>query len=292
MKLQRLLTLTALLFACSAPAQAAPETPVVRLWADNAPGEQGAIAPEESTGARVTNVSVPTLTVFAPEKGKATGVAVIIAPGGAYQFHSWEMEGTEIARWFSDRGVTSFVLKYRVPRRSFDPDNKLPLMDAQRAVSLVRSRAKEWGVDPQKIGMLGFSAGGHLAANASNNPDRRAYPVADEIDQVSCRPDFAVLIYPGALLKRDDPSQLAPEMRVSAATPPTFVAVAADDKGCADCSVRYWQAVKAAGVKSELHVYATGGHGFGMRPRAGNAATWPQRTYDWLQGIGILASTK
>jgi acetyl esterase/lipase len=289
---KHLLVLTALLFTCSVPAYAAPDASVIRLWSGKAPGEQGAIAAEESTGARVTNVSVPTLTLFPAIQDKGTGAAVIIAPGGAYQFHSWEMEGTEIAQWYSQRGVTAFVLKYRVPRRIFDPNNKLPLMDAQRAVSLVRSRAREWGVNPQKIGLLGFSAGGHLAANASNNPDRRAYPAADEIDAVSCRPDYAVLIYPGALLSKDDPAKLAPEMRVSATTPPTFVAVAADDQGCADCSVRYWQAVKAAGVKSELHVYASGGHGFGMRPRAGNAATWPQRTFEWMQGIGVLPTPK
>src|SRR5262249_58873638 len=133
-----------------------------------------------------------------------------------------------------------------------------------RAVSLVRGRAKEWGLDPAKIGFLGFSAGGHLGARLENSGDERAYPAIDEVDRASARPDFAVLIYPGGLTERQDPTRLVPEVQVSAKTPPTFVAVAADDAGCADCSVRYWQALKAAGVKSELHVYAQGGHGFGI----------------------------
>jgi acetyl esterase/lipase len=187
--------------------------------------------------------------------------------------------------------VTAFVLKYRVPTRSFDSGNRLALMDAQRAVSLVRSRAKEWELDPAKIGFLGFSAGGHLGARLENSGDDRAYPAADESDRASARPDFAVLIYPGGLTEHQDSTRLVPEVQVSAKTPPTFVAVAADDAGCADCSVRYWQALKAASVKSELHVYTSGGHGFGMRPSAGTAATWPERAAEWLRTLRILPST-
>lgn len=275
--------------------------PTVRLFTGAAPGEQGAIDPEQHTQPpagskggihKVTNVSEPALSVFPAPKEKATGAALIVAPGGGYSFLSWDLEGTEIARWFNQVGVTVFVLKYRVPRRSFDPTNRLPLMDAQRAVSLVRHRAKEWGVDPGRVGFLGFSAGGHLAAHLSTNFDQRAYPATDEIDRVSCRPDFAVLIYPGGLLDRADPTKLAAEMRVSTSTPRSFIAVAGDDRGCLEPSIRYWSALRAVGVGAELHVYAGGGHGFGLRERAGTAATWPDRCADWMRASGLLAPSK
>lgn len=278
------------------PAAEAPALPI-RLFPGAAPGEQGAIDPEQHqlppAGSRggihkVTNVSEPALAHFPAPREKATGAALVVAPGGGYSFLSWDLEGEEIARWFNQVGVTVFVLKYRVPRRTFDAANRLPLMDAQRAVSLVRHRAKEWGIDPQRIGLLGFSAGGHLTAHASTHFDRRAYSATDAIDQVSCRPDFAVLIYPGGLLDRTDPTKLAPEMRVSASTPRSFIAVAGDDNGCLAPSIRYWSALRSAGVDAELHVYAGGGHGFGLRERAGTAATWPDRCADWMRVSGFL----
>ncbi|MCC2669965.1 MAG: esterase/lipase [Armatimonadetes bacterium] len=282
--------------ALLAPALAAGEGTTVRLWSGKAPGEQAAIEPEKADRSaanpaeiqRVSNVTDPTLAVFPAPAEKRTGAALIIAPGGAYQFLSWAHEGEEIARWFNGQGVTAFVLKYRVPTRSFDPGNKLALMDAERSVSLVRSRAKEWGVDPAKIGFLGFSAGGHLGVNLENNWKQRAYEAADAADQTSCRPDFVALIYPGGMMDKNDPTKLAPGMAPAADTPPTFIAVAGDDKGCAEPSARYWLALRAAGVQSELHAYASGGHGFGMRSRAGTAATWPERCAEWMRTIAVL----
>jgi acetyl esterase/lipase len=275
-----------LVFADALPARA--ENAVIRLWPEKAPGEQGPVEPETFTEGRVTNVSEPTLTVYPAPREKATGAGVIIAPGGAYRFLSWPLEGTEIAEWFNRAGVTAFVLKYRVPRRSFDTETKLPLMDAQRAVSVVRRRAKEWGVDPARIGFLGFSAGGHLAAHLASTSGTRAYEAMDDTDKTSSRPDFSVLIYPGGLLDRQDATRLAPEMRLSKEMPPTFLAVAADDTGSVGNSIRYFELLRAAGAAGELHVYAGGGHGFGIRPRAGASATWTDRVVDWLRGMKIL----
>jgi len=195
-----------------------------------------------------------------------------------------------VAAWLNTLGVTGIVLKYRVPRRpesAKDGPPIQPLMDAQRAVSLVRSKASEWGLDPKRIGMLGFSAGGHLTAATSLNYDKRAYDALDDIDKVSCRPDFAVLIYPAYLIARDK-EELAPEMRVTKDSPPMFFAHAGDDKVRAENSVHLYLALRRAGVPAELHVYTTGGHGFGLRPSAQPAATWPARCADWLKMQGIV----
>jgi len=275
----------------AAPSRAAEEQ-TIRLWPGKAPGEQGAVEPDKTEGERVTQVADPTLTVFPAPRDQATGASVIIAPGGGYRFLSWALEGTEIARWFNGVGVTAFVLKYRVPGRPSDPGLKLPLMDAQRAVGVVRQRAKEWELDPARIGFLGFSAGGHLGANLASNSEQRAYEPVDAADRTSCRPDFTVLIYPGALLDRTDPTRLAPELRLSKNLPPTFIAVAADDKGSAEQSIRYFLALREAGVPGELHVYAGGGHGFGIRPRAGVSATWTERCADWMRTLGMLRPAK
>src|SRR4051794_13116687 len=207
---ERLLVCAALLLLLAAPARAAEAGgQAVRLWPEMAPGERGPVEAEKVEGERVTYVGEPALVVFPAPKEKATGVGLIIAPGGAYSFLSWALEGTEIAHWFNNAGVTAFVLKYRVPRRSFDPGSRLPLMDAQRAVSLVRRRAKEWDLDPGKMGFRGFPAGGPLGATLENNAARRAYEPVDEADKTSCRPDFTVLIYPGGMIDPKNPGQLA-----------------------------------------------------------------------------------
>jgi len=214
----------------------------------------------------------------------------VICPGGGYNILAWDLEGEEVAAWLNSLGVTGIVLKYRVPRRPDQAKDKPPvgpLQDAQRAVSLVRSKAAEWGIDPKRIGILGFSAGGHLTAAAAANFDRRAYDALDDVDRVSCRPDFAVLVYPGYLVEKGT-DQLAPDIRVRKECPPAFFAHAADDGVPAENSVAMYRALRKAGVPAELHVYAAGGHGFGLRPSARPCSTWPQRCADWLRAQGFL----
>lgn len=269
---------------------------VVKLWPGKAPGETAPVDPEKADVAandpkvvtRVTNVSEPSLMVFPAPSDKGTGVGLIIAPGGAYRFLSWAHEGEEIARYFNTIGVTAFVLKYRVPTRAADPSNTLALMDGQRAVSYVRAHAKDWNLNPAKIGFLGFSAGGNLAAKVQNTEQPRAYAAADDVDKASSVPDFGILIYPGGILDAKDPTKLGPEYRVTANTPPTFMAVAGDDTHCSECCLRYTLALRENKIKNELHIYSNGGHGFGARPTAGAASTWPQRCGEWLRTIGML----
>lgn len=272
--------------------------PTFAVWPGKVPGDVGGVGeekvqdlkPGEKKVMRVTNVTKPTLTVFRPAKEKDTGAAVIIAPGGGYNILAWDLEGEEVATWLNSLGVTGIILKYRVPRRSGEARDKPPLgplQDAQRAVSLVRSKAEEWGIDPKRIGMLGFSAGGHLTAATATNWDRRTYEAVDEVDKVNCRPDFTILIYPAYLTAKEGEG-LAPDIRVTKETPPTFFAHANDDPVTPESSVRMYLALKRAGVPSELHVYNTGGHGFGLRPSEHPCSQWPQRCADWLKVRGLL----
>lgn len=296
------IALSLLLALCCLPAGAAEKPFTLDVWPGQPPGENGSVGEEKDMSKpgeglvggkpviRLGNVSHPTLAVFRPAKEKDTGAAVLIAPGGGYHILAWDLEGEEVAQWLNTLGVTGIVLKYRVPRRPGQPSDKPPigpLQDAQRALSLVRSKAKEWGVDPNRIGMLGFSAGGHLAAEAATNWDRRAYEAVDEVDRTSCRPDFLVLIYPAYLTTKGSES-LAPEIRVSRETPPTFFAHAGNDGISVENSVQTYLALKRAGVPAELHVYPTGGHGYGLRRTAEPVTTWPERCEVWLRGRGLL----
>jgi acetyl esterase/lipase len=287
-----------ILLAAVSLARTAEKPEVLDVWPGKAPGETKAIAEEKmekSKGVtRISNVSKPTLTIFRPAKDKDTGAAVIVCPGGGYNILAWDLEGTEVAEWLNSIGVTGIVLKYRVPRRPDQPKNKPPigaLQDAQRALSLVRSKANEWHLDPKRIGILGFSAGGHLSAWASTNFDKRAYEAMDDIDKVSCRPDFAVLVYPGGLVPRGK-EELAEEIRVRKECPPMFFAHAGNDGVSAENSVRTYLALKRAGVPAELHVYSTGGHGFGLRPSDKPCSTWPKSCEAWMRSQGLLKSEK
>lgn len=265
------------------------------VWPGKAPGEKGDI-PEEGVQPdkvptarkviRITNVSRPTISFFPAPKEKNTGAAVLVCPGGGYNILAWDLEGEEVAAWLNSIGVNAVVLKYRVPRRKDQVPHLAPLQDAQRAMSLVRSKAGEWNLDAKRLGILGFSAGGHLSATTSTNFDKRHYESLDAVDQVSCRPDFAVLIYPAYLTGKDQP--LSPEIRVSKDTPPTFFAHAGDDKIGPDNSIALYQALNKLGIPAEMHVYASGGHGFGLRPSEHPCATWPARCEDWLRNRGIL----
>lgn len=270
---------------------------VVKVWPGKAPGEKDDIGPEkvlevkpgQTNVKRITNVTTPTLTLMRPAADKDTGAAVVICPGGGYNILAWDLEGEEVGRWLNSIGVTGIVLKYRVPRRPSDAKDKPPvgaLQDAQRAMSLVRSKATEWKLDAKCIGILGFSAGGHLAVAASTNFDKRAYETIDDVDQVSCRPDFSVLIYPAYLVAKDK-DELNPDIRIRKECPPMFFAHASNDKVLPDNSIFTYLALKRAGVAAELHVYATGGHGFGLRPGP-VCATWPDRAAEWFRVQGIL----
>lgn len=279
-----------MVLACG-PAFADPAL-TLGVWADGAPGETGQIGEERmaalaepATKKQVFNVSRPTLEVFRPEKGRDTGTAVIICPGGGFAFLMMDYEGEDCAAWLNSIGVTGIVLKYRVPARPDVPRHQAGLQDAQRALSLVRSRATAWGIDPHRIGIMGFSAGGTLAAMAETTYDQRSYPAGDDVDKVSCRPDFAVDVYPGSLAKG---GVLNPLIRVTRETPPTFITVSENDKGAREGSVLLYLALMRAGVPAEMHVYAEGEHGFGMR--AGNAPhnSWNARLSDWMGYQGLL----
>ncbi len=273
----------------------------IPLWPAAAPGETGTLPPEQdmtkpTDGAvagkpviRLGNVSQPTITVFPAPKETNTGAAVVVCPGGGYSILAMDLEGTEVCQWLNSIGVTGVLLKYRVPARPDRPRFEAPLQDAQRALGVVRERAGEWGINPARIGILGFSAGGHLAAAASTNYEARTYPLVDAADKLSCRPDFAVLIYAGSLTVKDKGDEISPELKITGQTPPTFLAMSQDDFVRIENNLFYSLALKKAKVPFELHIYPTGGHGYGLRPSEHNVATWPQRVADWMRAQGLLS---
>ena len=269
----------------------AEEPLTMDVWPGAAPGEKGQIGPEKSDQkgsiTLVTNVTKPTLTVYRPAKVIDTGASVVICPGGGYAVLAWDLEGTDVAHWLNSIGVTGIILKYRVPQRPDLPRWQLPLQDAQRAISIVRSKAKEWNLDPDRIGLLGFSAGGNLTGVACTQYEQRAYPEIDDVDKISCKPDFGVLVYP-AWLNKDGTVELIPEVKVNKQTPPCFFAHASDDPISSESSIAMYLALKHAGVPAEMHLYATGGHGFGLRPTDKPCSTWPARCADWMKSQGLL----
>jgi acetyl esterase/lipase len=293
--------LPALFLALCAPLlQAAPAPTVINLWPGTAPGEKGDIGEEKDMSKptdgkpggksiiRLGNVSQPTITIYSPEADKANGTAVVVCPGGGYSILAWDLEGTEICDWLNSIGVTGVLLKYRVPKREGLEKYTAPLQDVQRAIGLVRSRAQEWHLNPARIGVLGFSAGGHLAAAASNNYTERTYPHVDAADDTTCRPDFAVLVYPAYLTVKDQGDKISPELPITGKTPPTFIVMAEDDPVRVENALFYALALKNAKVPCELHVYPTGGHGYGLRPNGKAVTTWPQRAADWMGALGLL----
>jgi acetyl esterase/lipase len=259
------------------------------------PGPENAITSTELIAGRpvivVNNVAQPTMTVYSP-KGTNTGVAVVVFPGGGYQCLAMDLEGTEICDWLTSRGLTAVLLKYRVPVKKVGPYGESPpaLEDAQRTVGLVRFHAAEWRIDPHKIGVIGFSAGGHMVAATSTQFDQRSYPAVDAADKESCRPDFAIALYPGHLsAEKDEPVALNPHIRVTSKTPPTFLVQAEDDHvdGIGQVLV-YYAALKKGGVPVEMHLYAQGGHAFGLRPTKFPITGWPQLLGKWLETIGMI----
>lgn len=248
----------------------------------------------------VTNVTRPTMTVYSPE-AKNTGVAVVVFPGGGFQELAIDLEGTEVCDWLTSKGITCVLLKYRVPSLPYDwhcdcrPHNRMistqSLEDAQRTMGLVRLHAAEWHVDPHKIGVLGFSAGGYLVAEISTNFERRLYAPVDAADKESCRPDFAVPVYPGHLWVDGKGYKLNPNVRVTRQTPPTFLVQAEDDNvDGVNQVLTYFIALKDAGVPAEMHIYAHGGHGFGLRRTSLPITEWPGLVEVWLHTIGMISN--
>ena len=288
------------------PAPGHTQTP---LWPGNVPDAPSVAVDAESTAVvpgpvagkpwvAVYNVSRPTMTVYAPP-GENTGAAVIVFPGGGYNILAIDLEGTEVCDWLTSRGITCVVLKYRVPgsgphwdqqcRCDARPRAPLALEDAQRTVSLVRSHAAEWHIDPRKIGVLGFSAGGHLSVAVSNAFANRRYTAVDAADTVSSRPDFSVVLYPGHLWSPNAPGEINPDIHVTAHTPPTFLLQAQDDHvDYVMNAIVYWRALQHADVPVELHVFPYGGHAFGLRRTAMPITRWPQLVETWLHSIGMV----
>jgi acetyl esterase/lipase len=276
---------------------AAPAAPSVELlWPHGAPGAKGEQPADK-----------PTLTIFLPDEQKSTGTAVVICPGGGYGGLATDHEGHQIAHWFNDLGVAGFMLEYRHRGRGYG--HPAPLQDAQRAIRTVRVRAAEWKLSPQKIGIMGFSAGGHLASTAGTHFDRGDPSAADPIERVSCRPDFLILCYPVITLDEPythrgsrvnllganaDPAlvrSLSNEKQVTPRTPPTFLFHTDEDKAVpVENSVQFYLALRRAGVPAEMHIYKTGRHGLGLAAGTPGTCTWPDRLKDWMKAQGLLGS--
>jgi acetyl esterase/lipase len=280
----------------------AAEPLVLNVWPGTPPDETQTLPPEADTtnaggrpvaGRRVIrlgNVSTPQLAVHRPAKDKDTGAAVVVCPGGGFNILAYDLEGTEVAEWLNSIGVTAIVLKYRVPFRDAGKRWLAATQDAQRAMSLVRSKAAEWSLDPARIGILGFSAGGAAAALASFDFDRRHYAAIDAIDSVSSRPDFALLIYTGGSTFYDTAKlQLRDDLKVPANVPPLFFVHAFDDNVPVQVPLLLALEAKKAGGSAEVHVYDAGGHGYGLRRVAEfPVTTWPARAEEWLSRRDLL----
>jgi len=272
----------------------AQEAPIL-LFPDGAPGETTSLVEKaDSDGGwtggkpvlRITNVGEPTITIYPAPEELSNGSAMLVCPGGGYNILAYDLEGDEICEWLNDIGITAILLKYRVPRREGIEKHVAPLQDAQRAISYVRAHAEEYNVNPNSIGVMGFSAGAHLSAMLSNSFKSRTYPVIDAIDKISCRPDFCLLVYPAYL--DGEKFKLAPEIHVTAETPPTMLIQTEDDKSYINSSLFYYYALKEAGVPASMHLYSAGGHGYGLRDTGSLVNTWPVRVEDWFVELGIL----
>ena len=280
-----------------APWQPAPGHVQAPIWPGAVPDAMPTPKPESGdSGGGAFDVSRPTMAVYRAE-GRNTGVAMLVFPGGGYQALAMSGEGTDICDWLVPRGITCVLLKYRVPDsgptmkngRTYYPPVQTAVQDAQRTLGLVRQHATEWHVDPHKIGVIGFSAGGHLAAAVSTRFAQRTYAPVDAADKESCRPDFAILVYPGHLWTPGTELTLRSDLRVPADTPPTFLLQAEDDRvDPVKHSLTYYYALQKAGVPVEMHLYAQGGHAFGIHPTQLPISRWPALVEQWLQTIGVL----
>ena len=291
MNLPRRLLLAASAFVQLATFAAEPDL-VLKVWPGLPPGDKPNLGEEKMEAGKMIRgvVTTPTLAVYRPAREKDTGAAVLIAPGGGFYQLSMGHEGSDVATWLNSIGVTGIVLKYRIPTRD-GMERSLPMtQDAQRAMSIVRSKAVEWGLDPKRIGICGFSAGGEVAVNLLSNADKRLYEVIDDFDQVEMRANFSLLIYTGGVLKRGaEPPSLNDNIVFTKDTPPTFLSVSHDDRGV-EQTVLLYLALKRAGAPCEMHVWSEGGHGYGIRPSNFPHSTWPARAAEWMGVRGLFKS--
>jgi acetyl esterase/lipase len=296
------LTMTSSLFAQPSGWPPAPGHVTLQVWPGAAPGAPANPPAEADTTTakdnliagrplvRLGNVSVPTLTLYKARGNSASNPAVLVFPGGGYSILAIDLEGTEVCDWLNSAGVTCVLLKYRVPDSGPFPKSAAALQDAQRAMGLVRQHAAEWKIDPNRIGVLGFSAGGHLAAAIGTHFEQRLYDPIDAADKLSCRPDFAVVVYPGYLALEDKNFAANADIVPTANTPPTFIVQAEDDPVHVENAVVYFMALKNAKVAAELHIYAQGGHGYGLRRTELPVTNWPASVETWLRAIKILSA--
>jgi len=275
------------LWPSGVPGAAAPAT--------NAPQEVDTTTQKDNLIAgkpliRLGNVFTPTLTLYKPAKANGAVPAVVVFPGGGYHILAIDLEGTEVCDWLNETGLGCVLLKYRVPDSGPYPKSSAALQDAQRSMGLVRQHADEWGIDPKRGGVLGFSAGGHLAAAVSTHFDKRLYDRVDAADDLSCRPDFAVVIYPGYLALQEQNMATNPEIQPAPETPPTIIVQAEDDPVHVENATNYFLQLKNAKVPAELHIYADGGHGYGLRRTSLPVTAWPLLVEKWLHTIKLMPS--
>jgi acetyl esterase/lipase len=293
-------SLLATVFIVFAPVFLSAQNPTpIRLWPNGAPGEtaNGLVEkdntkptdarPGDKAVIRLTNVSDPTISIYSPKKENNTGAAVVVCPGGGYNILAIDLEGTEICDYLNSLGITAILLKYRVPAKA-QFRFQAPLQDAQRALGWIRYNANQYGIDTGRIGIMGFSAGGHLSAAASTNYSKRTYELIDDADKANCRPNFTVLVYPAYLTVKDEGDKISPELIINSNTPPTLLIQTEDDGVRVENSLFYYLALKKEKVPAEMHLYSAGGHGYGMRKTGTGIATWPRQMKEWFQTNQII----
>jgi len=268
------------------------------LWPNGIPESNGIIDPEVTKDGRISNVTVPAMTVYPAESTKNTGVAILICPGGGYKIESSINEGSLVAQWLSENGITAFVLKYRLPNRH----SNIPLKDAQQALKIIRSKAAEWKISPNKIGISGYSAGGHLASTAGTHFNTGDSTDLNPLNKLSCRPDFMILFYPvismqdgvthsgsksnllGGVNNKDSVNYFSNELQVNKTTPPTLLFLSDDDKAVIPRnSIDFYSALKTNGIPASIHIYPEGGHGWGFNKNFRYHENWKGLYLDWLK---------
>ncbi|HEX4582641.1 MAG TPA: alpha/beta hydrolase [Acidobacteriaceae bacterium] len=295
----RILSLSLLLtLALTSPAFSQTTTP---LWPGTPPGAPNVSAGQQEHDtttpadnliagkrvARIGFVSKPTLTFYPAFNGKNTGATIVVLPGGAYRILAYDLEGTEVCEWLNGIGVNCALVKYRVPDAGPFPKFTQDLADAQRAVRIVRQHASAWQLDANRVGVLGFSASGHIVAVLGSHASDAIYPAIDDADKLSARPDFTLLIYPAYLDQEVTPLAVRPEVKPVALTPPSFLIQAEDDPVKVENALSYYEALKQAKVPAEMHLFANGGHGYGLRPTKLPITHWPELAATWLRTLGI-----